>query len=72
MISLSGAVQIIVYLVVCGLIYWLLAYLIDAVGLPDPFAKVAKVVLIVLAVLVAISILLSLVGGVGMGPVFRP
>ncbi len=71
MISLSGAVYIIVYIVVAGLIYFLLNYLIDAVPAPDPFKKVAKVILLVLGILVCIGFLLSLLNG-GVNPVFRP
>ena len=69
MISLSGLVWAVVYLVVLGLVFWLLHYLLSAVPLPEPFGRVARVVLVVLAVLVVIFLLLSLVGG---GPLFRP
>ncbi len=70
MISLSGAVWIIIYILVAGCIYGLLSYLIDVIAPPEPFRKVAKVVLLVLAILVIIGILLNLVG-VGAGPIFR-
>ena len=63
MISLSGAVGIVVYLVVAGLVFWLLSYLIEIVAPPEPFRKIATVALAVLAVLVVIGILLSLVNG---------
>jgi hypothetical protein len=69
MVSLSAAVMILVYLIVAGLIFGLLWWLVGYVGLPEPFNKVARVILAVLAVLVIIGILLSLVGGT---PVFRP
>lgn len=69
MISLSAAVMVLVYLIVAGLVFWLLWWLVGYVGLPEPFNKVAHVVLAVAAVLVCIFILLSLVGG---QPVFRP
>ena len=69
MISISTAVSVILYLIVGGLIFWLLHWAIDAVGIPEPFHKVAKVILIVLAVFVVIGILLSLVGG---QQLFRP
>jgi hypothetical protein len=58
-----------VYLIVAGLIFWLLWWLIGYVGLPEPFNKVAHVVLAVAAVLVVIGILLSLTNGT---PLFRP
>lgn len=69
MISLAGLVHVVIYLVVAGLIFWLLWWLINYIGLPEPFRKVATVILAILAVLVTIGILLSLVGG---GPVFAP
>ena len=68
MISLQQVVYIVVYLVVAGLVFWLLWWLIQYLAPPEPFRKVANVILAVLAVLVAISILLSLVGY----PVIRP
>lgn len=68
MISISGAVTVVLYLVVAGVIFWLLNWLIDYCGVPDPFRKVARVILAVMAVLVVIGVLMSLVGG---QPVFR-
>lgn len=68
MISVQGAVTVIVYLLVGGLVFWLLHFLIEYINPPEPFKKVALVVLMVLAVLVVIGVLLSLVGGT---PPFR-
>lgn len=69
MISISAAVSVILYLIIAGLIFGLLWWLIAFCGLPEPFAKVARVILAILAVFVVIGILLSLVGGT---PMFRP
>jgi len=69
MISLTTVVSVIVYLIVAGLIFYLLFWLIGYIGLPAPFDKVARVILAIAAVLVIISILLSLTGG---QPMFRP
>lgn len=69
MISISAAVSIILYLIIAGLIFWLLWWLIGYCGLPEPFNKVARVILAVLAVFVCIGILLSLGSGT---PIFRP
>ncbi len=69
MISLSGAVVLVVYLIVAGLIFWLLHWLIGYINPPEPFNKIATVVLAIIAVLVVIGILLSMVGG---QPLFRP
>lgn len=69
MLSISAAVTVVVYLVVAGLIFWLLFWLVNYVAPPEPFRKIANVVLAILAVMVIIGILLSLVGG---QPLFRP
>lgn len=68
MISLSAAVNAIVMIIIAGLVFYLLWWLIGYVGLPEPFNKVGRVVLAILAVLVLIGILLSLIGV----QVFRP
>ncbi len=68
MISISGAVHLILYLVIGGLIFWLLYFLINYINPPEPFKKIANVILVVLAVLVCIGVLLSLLGG---QPLFR-
>jgi hypothetical protein len=69
MISRSTAVWVVLYLIIGGLVFWLLNFLVDYVHPPEPWYKVAKVILVVLAVLVLIGILVSLVQGV---PLFRP
>lgn len=67
LISGEWAINCVVWLIVCGVIFWLLFWLIDFCALPMPFSKVAKVVLAVAAVIVVINVLLSLAGH----PIFR-
>lgn len=62
MFSIQTVVQTIILLIVCGLIWWLLWWLVNFINPPEPFRKVATVVLAIAAVLVVISILLSLAG----------
>lgn len=62
MISLSGLAHVVIVLIVAGLIFWLLNWLIGYVGLPEPFAKIARIVLAIAAVLVCIAALLMLTG----------
>lgn len=66
MISLQLLVWSIVYLIVAGLIFGLLAWLVDyccsTFQIQEPFRRVAKVVLAICAVLVVIGVLLNLVG----------
>lgn len=61
-ISGDSLVHAVIWIIVGGLIFWLLSYLITATGLPEPFAKVAKVVLLVVAVLFLCNILLTIAG----------
>lgn len=69
MISVGGVLQAVLWVIVAGLVWWLLDWLVGYCGVPDPFARVARVVLAVLAVVLLISVILSLAGG---PPVLRP
>ena len=62
MISVQSLVQLVVSLVVLGLVFWLLWWLIAYIAPPEPFRKIATVILAVAAVLVCIGLLLNLVG----------
>ncbi len=61
-ISVEGLVELVIYLIIIGGVFWLLLWLIGYVGLPDPFAKVAKIILMVVGVLILINILLGFAG----------
>jgi Zn-dependent protease with chaperone function len=50
-------ISLLVTVVVLGLIFWLFWWLIGAVGLPEPFNKVATVLIALIAVLVLLSVL---------------
>lgn len=58
----DSLVNVLIWLVVAGVVWWLLNWLIDYIGLPQPFHKVAKVILAIVAVLIVINALLSLTG----------
>jgi hypothetical protein len=58
----------VVYIVVIGVVLWLLNYLIDSVPLQDPFRRVAKIALTVIGVLIIILLLLNFVGVLEGGP----
>lgn len=64
--SIEGLLSIVIYLVVIGLIFWLIWWFIGYVGLPEPFNKVARVVVGLVALLVVIYLLLGLAGGAGL------
>ncbi len=69
MIDLSTVVWVVVYLLVAGAVFGLLFFLINYIAkqFPGPamdlFAKVARILLIVLAVLVLIGLLVSFISG---------
>jgi hypothetical protein len=50
-------IALLVTLIIWGLIFWLLWWALGIIGLPEPFAKVATVILVLAAVLVIIGIL---------------
>lgn len=62
LVSGEAVVSALIWLVVMGLIFWLLWWLLNYIGLPEPFAKVARVILALAAVILLINVLLSLVG----------
>lgn len=68
MISLQGAVNIIIQLLVAGCVFALLSWLIDSAPIDGKFKQIAKFILVILAVLVLIGLLVSFSGG---GPLFR-
>jgi len=61
-ISGHSLISALLYIIVAGLIFWLLWWLISYIALPDPFGKVLRVVLAVVAVLFLINWLLGLAG----------
>lgn len=68
MISGSALLSLLILIIVAGLIFYLLWWLVGYCGLPEPFNKVARVILAVVAVIFLINLLLQ-VGG--MTPLVR-
>jgi hypothetical protein len=62
MIEASALLSLVIYIIVLGLVVWLILYIINMIPLPEPFGRIARIVLIVLAVLILINLLLGLVG----------
>ena len=61
-VSIDGLVEVIVYLVIVGLIFWVVWWFVGYVGVPEPFNKVIRVVMGLFALLIVISLLLSMLG----------
>lgn len=62
MIAGTGLVSVLVYLVVWGLILYVLWWAIGKLALPEPFAKIATVCLVVLTVVVLLNLLVGFAG----------
>ena len=60
---IAALIHLVIYLIVIGVIIWLLLYLIDAIPLPQPFHRVARTLIIAVGVLIVILLLLQFVGG---------
>ena len=60
---MSGLLSLLVTIVIVGLIFWLIWWFLGQVGLPEPFGKVATVILALAAIIFLIGIL---TGGVPM------
>ena len=59
---ITSLIMLVVYIIVIGLVLWLLNYLIDAVPLQEPFNRVAKIAILVIGVLIIILLLLQFIG----------
>lgn len=64
--SIDALLNIVIWIIVLGAICGLLWWLIDFLGTPAPFNRVAKGVVAVVAVIFLIKILLGLVSGHGL------
>lgn len=62
-VSGSGLISILVQLLVIALIFWVLWWALSQIGVPEPFNRVIRVILVVAAAVIVINALLSLVGG---------
>jgi len=54
---MSGLLGLLVTIIIVGLIFYLLWWLLGVIGLPEPFSKVATVILALVAVIFLIGIL---------------
>jgi len=55
--------HLVIYLLIVGVILWLLQYIVNTVPIFEPFRTVARVIIIVVGCLILIYILLGLIGG---------
>jgi len=64
-VTTSPLVNLLVQVVVVGLICWLLWWFIGWVALPEPFNKVARVIIALVGVIFLINVLLKVSGNSG-------
>lgn len=58
----TAVVRGMIWLIIIGVVFWLLWWLLNYVAPPEPFRKVGQVILAIAAVIVLINFLMSLVG----------
>ncbi len=63
--DVQGLISLVVWIIVIGSIFGLLWWIIGFAGIPEPFNKIARVVVAVVAVLILINLLLGLTGSPG-------
>lgn len=61
-VSGETVVRAVLWLVIFGLIFYALHWLIGHLGIQEPFAKFARAILAIGAVIIVINILMSLMG----------
>jgi hypothetical protein len=59
---ITALVHLVIYIIVLGLVVWLLLYLIDVIPLPEPFSRIARIAVMVIGILIAILVLLQFAG----------
>jgi cytochrome c biogenesis factor len=65
--EVGGLFALLIYLIVIGLVFYLLYWLIGQLPIPEPF----KTVVLVVVGLIAVILLLNIVFGFAPGPVIR-
>ena len=59
---IGALVTLIVYLLVLGVLWYLIEYIINTLPIPDPPARMVRIAVVVLFCLIIIVLLLSLIG----------
>lgn len=61
--SIDALLNLVILVVIGGVIFWLIWWFVDYIGVPEPWNKVARVLIGLAALVFLIKILLSLIGG---------
>ena len=65
-------IWLLVYALAIGLLIWLIFYVVDTLGVPEPFNRVVKVVAVVIGVLAVIMLLLKIPPAAAQRPAHQP
>ena len=69
---LINLVYFVVWLLVVGLVFWLIDYVIGILSLPTAFAQVARAIMAIVGILIIIALLLQLLGFHSIIPALKP
>ena len=59
---ITGLIYLVVYIIVVGLILWLLRYVVNTIPMDEPFRRIANIIIVVVGALIVILLLLNFVG----------
>lgn len=59
---IGALITLLIYVIVLGIAYWVIDYVILNVPVPDPFARIARILMVVIFALILIGLLLNFVG----------
>jgi hypothetical protein len=59
---ITAIINLIIWLVIVGILYWVVLYVIETIPIPDPPARFIRIALTVILVLVILNLLLNMIG----------
>jgi hypothetical protein len=60
--AFGGLISLVFYLLALGVLIWLVFWILDQFAVPEPIGKIIRIIVVVIAVLILISVLLDLAG----------
>ncbi len=61
-LSVGGLLPLLIQIIVVAVVFWLVNWAIGYIGIADPFAKIIRVVMALIALIYLVNLLLSLTG----------
>jgi len=68
---INALLTLVVYAIILGVFVWLVHYLVDTIPIADPFGRIAKIGVTIIAVVVLLMLLLNVVNDGTLMPRFR-